>query len=203
MKDILKRQSVLCLTWIIDFCYSIVAISNNALRSQNASPTAQSARLSKKASRVCGLGGRSALSGNINEWPWRWVAWGGVWLRRGLLAAGSLEGRVRGSDWELAGPSGSERPRGGGGGEHATPMGPSGSGQPRGWVHDSDSIFRWLSYSLCPSSVQQQMPPVVMAIHFPHSCYAKCIAEMQCLLEIKIDVHSAQCELFLHLHESV
>jgi hypothetical protein len=32
------------------------------------------------------------------------------------------------------------------------------------------------------------------------SCYAKCIAPMHYLLELKIDMHSAQCELFLHLH---
>jgi hypothetical protein len=35
----------------------------------------------------------------------------------------------------------------------------------RGRAHDSDGTFRWLSYS----SMLQQMPPVVKAIHFPHS----------------------------------
>jgi hypothetical protein len=49
----------------------------------------------------------------------------------------------------------------------------------------------------------EQMPHVVEAIHIcTLSFYAKCIAPMQCLLEIKTDVHSAQCELVLHFHAS-
>jgi hypothetical protein len=38
------------------------------------------------------------------------------------------------------------------------------------------------------------------ALSLSLSCYAKMHHPMHCLLETRIDVHIAQCELFLHLH---